>query len=271
MVDRGLDIRGEVARLHRELVSFRDDCLPALINSAGPAGYADDLARPLRHWQGAVDRLLDALPSTETGGKPPPPDPVAFAEYLFQPVTASSHVVRDGRIAWRIELAVGWDTAAMDVLYRPTAGRVAPANPVEGLRRDLPEARRWIMSRPVDGSDLWHLITVGLVPIADQDPAFAKLALDPETWRAVVLADRGIDEEIKVRGLAMVDGVFRRVLNNALLHVIGALACNHFESILGLLDHPDLPGGSYTTMMPHYLFAVLYEKVRVLHEMIRAG
>jgi len=53
------------------------------------------------------------------------------------------------------------------------------------------------MSQPPDGSALWHLLCVGLVPIADMDPAFARLALDPETWRAIVLGDREIDEETR--------------------------------------------------------------------------
>ena len=66
----------------------------------------------------------------------------------------------------------------------------------------------------------------------------------------------------------MVDGYFRRVLNNALLHVIAALACNRFEAVLDLLDHPNLTG-YYTSMIPHYLLAVLVEKVQVLYEMAR--
>jgi hypothetical protein len=269
MVEEQFDIMGEVAKVRRDLVAFRDICLPALVDPAGPARHIDDLARPLNSWQGAVNRLLDALPDHATGEKPSLADPVDYAEFLFQPVTASSHVVRDGRIFWRIELAVGWDSAARDVLYRPTNGWVPTPDPLEKLRRELPEARRWIMSQPVDGSSLWHLLTVGLVPIADMEPAFAKLALDPETWREVVLADRGIDEETRGRRLVMVDGYFRRVLNNALLHVMGALACNYFEVVLDLLDHPDLYGGSYTSMKPHYPFAVLFQKTRILHNMVQ--
>jgi hypothetical protein len=57
-------------------------------------------------------------------------------------------------------------------------------------------------------------------------------------------------------------------LNNSLLHVLAALANNHFEMIADLLDHPSLVGG-YTGLMPHYLFAVLFEKVTVLHALTR--
>jgi hypothetical protein len=61
----------------------------------------------------------------------------------------------------------------------------------------------------------------------------------------------------------VIDGYFHRVLNNALLHVLGSLACNHFQVVPGLLDHPAILGG-YTSLMPHHLLAVLAEKVRVL-------
>jgi hypothetical protein len=63
---------------------------------------------------------------------------------------------------------------------------------------------------------------------------------------------------------------FRHVLNNALLHVMAALANNHFEVIFDLLDHPSLIGG-YTRLMPHYLFAVLLEKVDVLRSLVGAA
>jgi hypothetical protein len=49
---------------------------------------------------------------------------------------------------------------------------------------------------------------------------------------------------------------------------MGAPACNHFEVVLDLLDYPDLLG-SNTSTMPHYLFAVQFEKARGLHDMIR--
>jgi hypothetical protein len=222
MIEQKIDIRGEVARVRWDLVAFRDVCLPAFLEPAGVAAYIDDLSRPLDSWRGAIDRLLDALPDPATGKNPTPPDATKYAEFMFQPVTSSSYRVQDGRIAWRIELAVDWNSAARDVLYRPASDWVPPTDAVEELCRNLPEAGRWIMSQQPDGSALWHLLTVGLVPVADLDPAFAALALDPETWRGIVLGDREIDEETRGRRLKMVDGYFRRVLNNALLHVMGS-------------------------------------------------
>ena len=61
----------------------------------------------------------------------------------------------------------------------------------------------------------------------------------------------------------MVDGLwFGHILNNALLHVLGALANNNFMMIDDLLDHPFLVGG-YSHLTPSYLFAVLFEKVAI--------
>ena len=50
------------------------------------------------------------------------------------------------------------------------------------------------------------------------------------------------------------------------LHALGGLANNHFLHIRDFLDHALLRGG-YTHLMPHYLFAVLFEKVRVLRRL----
>jgi len=268
MGKRGIEIGGEVARVRRELVSFRDEFLPATVDPGSPPGRPDEHARPLHRWREAADRLLDALPDPPTGGGRGSPDRGDYQGFLFQPVTASSYTIREGRISWRIELFVGWDWAAGAVLAELTGPGPTAPDIMDELRLCLPEARRRILALQVDESYLWNLLCVALVPIADLDPAFARLALDGATWRAIVLGDREIDEGTRGRRLAAVDGSFRRVLNNALLHVIGALANNHFEEIGDLLDHPDLIGG-YTTLMPHYAFAVLFEKVVVLHEMVR--
>ena len=120
------------------------------------------------------------------------------------------------------------------------------------------------MSLPVDSPELANALCMVLPFIADADPTFAKLALDPETWHSLVLADRDISEEERTKRLQLVEGLwFGHVLNNALLHVLGALANNHFMVIEDFLDHPFLVGG-YTHLMPSYVFAVLFEKVAIL-------
>lgn len=272
-------LRAEIARVHRELSAFRDRYLPAFfepwapdpsIIPPGARERLDQIAPPLRRWRDAAERLLEALPITPPGEADPPLDRAEYGEFLFQPASASSHVIREGRIVWRIELFIGWDWATEGILSQMRGGDVAIPDPVEELRRVLPEVERWLMSLPVDESLLWNLLCMALPPISDLDPAFAKLALDPETWRTIVLSDREIDEETRSRRLKAIDGYLRHVLNNALLHVLGALANNHFEVIADLLDHPDLVGG-YTGLMPHYLFAVLFEKLEALRSLAREG
>jgi hypothetical protein len=272
------DLRAEVARVHRELVAFRDRLLPVFFEPDGahhwtlpgqPRDKIEIIANPLRDWRQAVCRLLDALPISPLGDAELPLERSEYEPFLWQPASASSHVVREGRIVWRIELFIGWDWGSEDVLSRIAEGEERGPDPFGDLERRLPEAKRWLMSLPVDGSLLWNALSYALTPISDLDPAFAKLALDPETWRTIVHGDRTIDEATRSRRLQAIDGAwFTHVLNNALLHVLAALANNHFGVIADFLEHPSLVG-RYTRLMPHYLFAVLLEKVEVLRSLTR--
>ena len=118
-----INLTVEVAQVHRELTAFRDQLLAALL---GPCeAYLEDRARDashwppveqieksvrtLRNWQLAVNRLLDALPLTKLGAAEPEPDWSEYKEFLWHPASASSHLVREGRIVWRIELFITWD------------------------------------------------------------------------------------------------------------------------------------------------------------------
>ncbi len=102
-------------------------------------------------------------------------------------------------------------------------------------------------SAPAMDGRLWNPLCMTLPFVADVDPAFAKKALDPNTWN---------NERLP----------FRCVINNALLHVLGSLANNHFMLIRDYLDHPCLYG-NYTHLMPHYLFALLFQKVSILRQL----
>jgi hypothetical protein len=187
-----------------------------------------------------------------------------FKEFLFQEATPS-FCVRERRIVWQI-------TLFMDLEMCLCCWRGCSSEPMEGpealakFLADVSAVRCWLMSLSVDSTELANSLCSVLPLIADADPAFAKLALDPETWRNVVLADRHITEEQRAKRLKCVDGAwFCHTLNNALLHVLGALANNHFTMIEDFLDHPFLCGG-YTHLMPHYVFAVLVEKVMILRQ-----
>ena len=280
----------EVARVHGELTAFRDRLLPALL---GPCeAYLEDRAqdpsrrpsveqieksvRTLRHWQSAVSHLLDALPLARLGAADPEPDWSEYKEFLWQSTSASSHLVREGRIVWRIELFIGWDDGLEYMLAESGAQPMGAAqepgpDPFAELQRRLPEVKRWFLSLPVDGSVLFNALSYVLTPVADLDPAFVKLALDPDTWRSIVRTDPTLDEPARLQRLRAIDhGHLPHAINNALLHVLAALANNHFGAIADfvVLDHPCL-SGAYTGLIPHYLFAVLLEKVKTLRSLAR--
>ena len=103
--------------------------------------------------------------------------------------------------------------------------------------------------------------------MADTDPAFVQLALDPHTWQSLVEANADLTESERRTSLDCIShGYFRHAVNNALLHALSALGNNHLLSIRDYLDHPCL-NGSYTRLMPHYLFAWLFQKVSILQDL----
>jgi hypothetical protein len=258
-----IDIRAEVAKVQNELTFFRKKCLPAFFETAihevFGAEYADWVRQKqegrLPEWQGATCRLAELLPLgplSENTSKISHDD---FPGFLSQEATPS-FCIEEGRILWRIRLFSDWSLCSA---YCPTL----PPSALENRAR-LPKVRQWLMNLPVDSPELANALCMALPFVADADPGFAKLALDPETWRGVVQADRDITEEQRTKRVKCLDGPwFAHVLNNALLHVLGGLASNHFMMIEEFLDHPNLVGG-YTHLMPHYLFAVLFEKVAIL-------
>jgi hypothetical protein len=253
-----IDIKAEVAKVQGELRSFRERVLPAVFETPLDAVFGDDYADWVRErsngrlseWQGATRRLVDLLPlGPLTSSTISRED---FKEFLFQEATPSFSVEM-GRIVWDIRLFVDRSLCS---LYFPNIDPAAFEN--------LAEIQRWLMSLPVDSPELANALCMVLPLIADADPTFAKLALDPETWHSLVLADRDISEEEHTKRLQLIEGLwFGHVLNNSLLHLLGALANNHFMVIEDFLDHPFLVGG-YTHLMPSYVFAVLFEKVAIL-------
>ena len=285
----GINLTSEVARVHRELTALRDQLLPALL---GPCeAYLEDRAqnparwpsveqieksvRTLRNWQLAVNRLLDALPLARLGAADPEPDWSEYEEFLWQSVSASSHLVREGRVVWRIELFITWDDGLEYMLDKSGAASTreaqepGPECSFDELQRRLPEVKRWFLALPVDGSVLFNALSFVLAPVSDLDPAFAKLALDLDTWWSIVRTDQTLDQATRSQRLGAIDcGDLPRAINNALLHVLAALANNHFGVIADFLDHPCL-SGAYTGLIPHYLFAVLLEKVKTLRSLAR--
>lgn len=255
-----IDIRAEVANVQEELLSFRHRVLPALFETPLDAvfeGEYTDWVREksngrLSEWQAATRRLAELLPLGPLASSKLSRED--FKDFLFQDAKPS-FCVRDGRIVWNVGLFVD---PSLCSLYCPNLDL-----------SNLPEVRRWLMSLSVDSIELANALCMALPLIADSDPAFAKLALDPEEWRGIVLADPAISEKERARRLRFISGLwFGHVLNNALLHTLAAIANNHFMAIEDFRDHPFLRGG-YTNLMSPYLFTVLLEKVVILRQLSR--
>ncbi|WP_152054390.1 hypothetical protein [Tautonia marina] len=127
-----------------------------------------------------------------------------------------------------------------------------------------------IVEIPVDNSALWNALSLVAPILADADPSLLRRLLDPETYRRRVDADRDVPPETFQERQRILGKWFGHVLNNALLHAVAGLANNHFGEIAGLLGHPNVQG-RYTDLMLHYTFAILFEKVRILHGLARGG
>jgi hypothetical protein len=141
-------------------------------------------------------------------------------------------------------------------------------DPVEYLNARMPAARNWLFGLGVDHPNLGDVLCFLLPILAEGDPDFVEEALDPETWRALVLDEEGITPGMRVERLRLIDVHLPRYLNNALLHVFGALTNNRFPAILDLLQHPHLLGG-YTDLFPYYIYGTLFGKVEILRSLER--
>lgn len=271
MKDVEINLKAEIARVQAELIAFRDEYLPAFLGGPVEDFLSDGMSERLQQhivavagrlseWLDAARRLSEYLPLEPLPSNSPALERQDFARFLFQEASPG-FVVRDGRIVWRIGLFMPIDMALRCPVFEGDADTT-----LDGWERFLgrvKDVKGWLMGLPLD-CHLANSLCILLPFVADADSAFLKLALDPATWRGVVVADRSITEEEREKRLKVVNGDwFGHVLNNALLHALGGLANNNFPYIRDLLDHPFLRGG-YTHLMPHYLFAVLFEKVRVL-------
>ena len=264
----GFDLDAEKARVLDELKAFRDQCLPAFFATSGiqpvwdddlPLGGPDVANRPLHCWQEAVDRLAHVL--VESGTMPKRAE---FDDFLFEkPVPDFS--VGGGRIFWRISLGIycNREPDAWAFLTRMGLEAEVEGDPIAYLNARSSVARDWLFGLGVDHPNLGDTLCFLLPLLAEGNAEVVKEMLDPETWRATDLAETGITTEVRAFRNRLINDQLPRYFNNALLHVFGALANNHFEVILDLLRHPHFLG-SYTELYPHYVFGVLFGKVEIL-------
>lgn len=218
------------------------------------------LAGSLSSWQRATRRLAELLPLGPLSEDSLKFERDDFGDFLFQEPTPSFHV-RDGRITWEIGLFM---TPTLCPLCCRTFPDIIGAldNPAR-----LREIQSWLLDLPVNSPELWNGLCSVLPLIADADPIFTKLVLDPKTWQHHILAERKIDGEERAKRLRFVEGAwFGHILNNSMLHVFGSLANNHIRVIEDFFDHPYLCG-SYTNLFAQYVFAVLFTKVAILRHL----
>lgn len=276
MSNDDIDLPAEVARVGAELAFFRRECLPALlgrpISECVPESVSDALREriiatvgTISSWQRAATQLADGLPFGHPLDEAYGPSRGNFRDFLIQ-YDARSFSFREGRIVWQINT---WFDLATPFHFCSGPGEITePWSDISVFRARQHDARRWLLALPIDDCRLYNALGMVLPTMADIDPAFAKLALDPATWRALIQADDNLTPEQRARRLRLIDGHFGYILNNALLHVLGALANNHFLLIGDYLDHPHVRG-RYTHLMPRYLFTVLFEKVLILRQFAR--
>jgi hypothetical protein len=264
-----LDLESEVARVLGELIAFRAACLPALVQlSSVPsiAGSKRGTAVMGRlEWERATGQLVNALPANGRLGRLDPP---GFDFLHEKPVPG--YIVRDDRIEWRCEVGVYSMRAetAESVLAALGNSEGRPADPLAQLHSRLSEVRDYLLSLPVGDSGLYNSLCMVLPLLVDDDLGFVLGALSSETWRGLVLGCPGLTLGERLRRMKTIDGYyFGHVLNNALLHVLGSMANNRFGYIPALMDHPYLIG-SYTNLMPHYIFSVMLAKVMTLRELV---
>jgi hypothetical protein len=266
MSEIGIDLEAEIAQVRGELVSFRDLCLPAFFVRCGLPDRASPAPGPVgltkNEWARLSDRLLEALPHGGRAGR------LDLDDYSFlHVITEPSYAVDQGRIAWQCEtfFLIYSEDDHLDYIRRLMGGEANSGNDREALIAQLPD---WFLGLAVDEALLWNALCSTLPLLVDPNPDFIRRALDPETWRSIVLSKPGLTLRDRARKLALLDGYwFGHVLNNALLHVLGAAANTQQGLLIELLDHPNL-AGMYTHLMPHYILGVLLAKVRALRALV---
>jgi hypothetical protein len=262
-------VKDGVVKVLEELTEFAEQLLPAMA-AKNPECFPDHVVEsepgwrqrllPLEDWRGAAQQLRQHL-ATRSTSQVPELDAAEFHRFL-QADASPSYVIRDGRIHWQISVFVPWDWAeAAKLSTLPPECRPRDAS---DTARSIGAAKRWMLGASAQDSNLHNCLCIVLPCIANHDSVFARMILDVDAWRGRIQSNPAICDAERAQELAAVDGrAFRNVLNNSLLHVIAALANNHFSEIGYLVDN-EIFLGRYTRLVIHYVFAVLFAKVQVL-------
>lgn len=250
----------EVAKVQAELIVFCDEYLVAFLSRS-----VLESEPGLSSWQQAVGKLSEAIPIGGDSANLAPLRPEELKDFMFEEATPGFSRSAGG-IRWKIGLFNNLDW--IHVYCWPPGLELKDAmEETEEFLAALPKFNTWLLGLPVDDCVLLNGLCMFVPFIADIEPAFGKLALNLDTWRTIVSANTSVSEDQRRKWLGFIDhAYFRHVVNNALLHLFGSLANNHFMTIRDYLEHPCLYGG-YTRLMPHYLFALLFQKVSILRKL----
>ncbi len=266
----------EIDRVIGQITGLIDNLLPAIAKrdpdiftahlEPDSHGWTKKL-RTIDEWTSAASRLRGILKAKLT------PLPRALNPSEFNRFTwgepSIDYTVENSQIHWRISCYgdVDWLSAA-HTMFRgrfgwPPTDDSHPGHSVEATKR-------WLMAGSTDDIAYYNDYISLLAALADGEPEFVKGMLDPDVWRErieskPVLSDDERECQPKKLTAPIPGGLFRRVIHNALLHVTGALANNRFDEIRPYIDHPEF-AGSYTPLVPHYLFANLLAKVHTIQK-----
>jgi hypothetical protein len=268
-----IDLIAETDQVRHEFGLLESRILPLLVplqQASIDDATSEGVPNTLTTWQRIIRELAAALPTRE--GLPGIPiDEVFLKEFLHQSADAGFSV-RQGRIVWKITTFISLDLKdwhakrLLEVMHDEPDDEPGAS---QRLLSQLDEFKEWLLAPAREVCSVTNEMCSMLPICVELDLDFVRRAFDLEARLARIRSDSSLGEEQRRRTLHEWTGYFpMHGFNNALLHVIASLANNHFDQIESFLGHPARAGG-YTGLMPHYLVAVLHQKVRVLNELLR--
>ena len=246
--------RSLVTQLRKEINLFRDEFVPALYGILRTQGV------PIGTWSyfelmSFADALLNQLDQKSIDAR----DAAQFNRIVDWPDLRL--VIKNGIPLWKCDppIELGGILDQLPSLWNRDSDR-----PMEITERDLPIIKNWLVNLPVDDCALHNALSTVVPLLVDWDLEFVSAVMVRETWSELVHRDQCLNAHAKYTKLRFTDGeCFGNVLNNALLHVLEALAANHFELIRNYLRHPKILG-NYTPLMADSLLAILNAKVQLV-------
>ena len=262
-------LRWEIDHVLKEIDEFQNYLLPEVAahdprlfatqhESAAPRWT--DRYRSLSEWQAAAGSLRGVL-AAELTALPRTFNFTWFQQFMWAEPNIN-YVIENDRIRWQIACFGSLDWAQL-VNWTVLPDECRPRNS-EDTARSVEAMKRWLRTGSPHNLVLWDCL-VGVLPmIADREPDFAWNLLDLDDWRKRAEAVRFASDVRRTD--SDVERHLTNVIHNAVIHVIGALANNHFSEVKAYLDHPAFVGQS-ARLVPRYLMAVLCGKVYVLQKL----